>query len=1091
MKLKRSLFILLALMLALVGSAALAEEKTVYVCEGGTGDGASPEAALGSLYDAFAALPEGGTVVVCGKLPVESVVLPATQGPVTVTAEHDGVSYQGEGKGLYIAGIVELSGETTFTNLQIVAAQKNSLLICNSNRVVLGEGLTCTRDGSTNYIGVNGGANLVKASAADAGTQPTDLTIMSGTWAQIRGGNRRQVGGSATYRIIEGDCRMTITGGEFTDLVFGGGQNSQEGDILLNISGGTFQKGVYGVCRLGTNEFNGVHNGNVAINITGGSFEANIGVVYLDSPATEVYGMLTVHLTDATLGPAVALTGSDIIPGRSHSVLRANGTQYNDRNLYYRTFASMVYTQGAPGEIRSLRIPEGDMLVVRGEDYAFTGALTGEGEVVWSVDSERSSVTADGVLSVAADEEKPVLMLTATLKDDPTVKASVKLTLAQTAKVDGQDAVYVRTNGKGDGSSPDSPLGSIEDALATLTDGGVIVLCGPCSITQPLTTPEIDGRITITSVAEGVDYRESKYASLSVGAYITFGGPVTLEELDILVKQTNLLITCNGHDTVIGEGVNCTRDGASNFIGVTAGVNAVDATSPDITGASLTIMSGDWQIVRGGNRRGAQGETTMRTIEGDITLNISGGSFWGVVTGGGQNSQNGHIVMNISGGSFQKGLYGLCDPGSDAVSGTLNGDIDLKISGGEFGGNIAVTASFDKTVLNGAFHVDISGGDYLQTVAITGTEQIDSPMPGENTSRFTADEATMNAYAGEHQVSFQNPIMSGADPSITLYEGMYYMMKAGGVGGEYCLNMYQASTIAGLSHAQGKIVWKPENGHPWSEELWSPKLYRLDDAWYIYVACDDGDNANHRVYVLRAKTDDPMGEYEFLGALQGDLLPELWAIGPHIAELNGVRYYFFTGRDAGNTEQYLYVARMESPTQLATTPVIICKPDYDWEMVGSSESLPKVVEGATPLVGPNGTIHVIYSASGSWCDDYCLGKLTLKEGGDVLNPADWVKAPEPVLTKYIDEETPSNSVYGPGHAAFIQVMNEAGDMEDWIVYHGQLGSGSGWSGRSILAQPFEWDANDHPVFSYPNLQRTFSFTVNAESLMEIVHGFEN
>lgn len=1083
--------LLLMLVLLTLSAAALAEQQTVYVMDGSAGDGSSPEQAVGTLAEAFAALPEGGRVVVCGRVDAGGEVLPATSGLVIVTAVDDSRDHRGEGCGLYISGILELNGETTFEHLQIIAAEKNSLIICNGHRVVLGEGLACTKKGSTNYIGVNGGSNLVKTSPAEAGTGSTDLTIMSGTWAQIRGGNRRQVGGSATHRIIQGDTKLTITGGEFTDLVFGGGQNSQDGDILLNISGGTFRKGVYGVCRLGTNEFNGIHNGNVAINVTGGSFEANIGAVYMDSPATEVYGMLTVHLSGAELGPAVVVTGSELIPGSSHSVLRADGTQYSDKTLYYRTFHSVVYTDGVPGEIQSLRIPEGNMLVVRGEKYAFTSELTGTGKVVWSVDSMQSSVNEAGMLTVSQAEEKPMLTLTAALADDPTVKASVRLTLAQAAQINGQEAVYVRDGGQGDGSSASLPLGSISDAMATLKDGGMVVICGPVSVTQPLNTPEIAQRITITSVADGVDYRETRYAALSVGAYISLGGPITIEELDIRVKQSNLLITCNGHETIIGEGVSCTRDGASNYIGVTAGVNVVDAASPDVSSTSLTIMSGDWQIIRGGNRRGAQGEATMRTIQGDIALNITGGSFWGVVSGGGQNSQKGDIRMSISGGSFQKGIYGLCDPGSDAVCGTVNGDVALTISGGEFGGNIAASANAEKTALNGTFAVDIAGGNFLKTVAITGTQGTDMPLAGENTSSFAVDEETMMTYAGEHRVTFQNPIMSGADPSITFYDGMYYMLKAGGVGGEYVLNMYKATTLAGLSNAQGSIVWKPENGHPWSEELWSPKLYRLDDAWYIYVACDDGLNINHRVYVLKAVTDDPMGEYEFLGALQGDKLPDLWAIGPHIAELNGVRYYFFTGRDEANTEQYLYAAKMASPTQLATTPVIICKPDYEWEMRGSSESLPKVVEGATPLVAPDGTIHIIYSASGSWCDEYCLGKMTLRAGGNVLDPADWCKAPEPVLTKYIDEETPANSVYGPGHAAFTQVINDAGETEDWIVYHGQLGSGSGWSGRSILAQPFEWDENGHPVFFEPDLTSTYAFTVQADSLMEIVSGFEN
>lgn len=1090
MRYGRIVCMLLAILLAAFGGAALCEGNAVYVCDGGTGDGSSAASPLGSLEAAFAALPQGGTVVVCGKLSVSDTVLPQTEGHVTVTADYDGVSFQGEGCGLYIGGILELSGETTFENLQVVAAKKNSLIICNANKVVLGEGLVCTKDGSTNYIGVNGGSNLVKTSSTAMGVSGTDLTIMSGTWAQIRGGNRRQVGGATTYRVILGDCNVTITGGEFTDLVFGGGQNSQEGDINLTITGGTFKKGVYGVCRLGTNEFNGVHNGNVNINIAGGSFEANIGAVYLDTPATEVYGLLTVHLSDAALGPAVVFTGGAIAPGSSRSVLRANGSQYDAKTLTFRTFNDVIYTEGAPGPIRAIRITAGDMLVRRGESYAFDAVVTGGGEVVWAVDSTQSTVDANGLLSIARDESQPALRLTAALQDDPSVSSTVLLTLAQTAQVDGRDAAYVRDGGEGDGSSPESPLGSLTDALAMLENGGVAVLCGPTSVTLPLETPAIAENITITSLANGVDYREQG-ASLSVGAYITLGGPVTLENLDILVKQTNMLITCNGHTTLIGEGVSCTKAGASNFIGITAGVNAVDSASPDITGTDLTIMSGDWQIVRGGNRRGAQGEATMRTIQGDVKLTITGGSFWGVVTGGGQNSQEGDIVMRISGGNFQKGLYALCDPGSDAVVATLNGDIDLAVTGGEFGGNLSVSANFEKTELNGAFKVDVSGGNFLQAVAITGTEQLDNPLPGENTSRFTAEEAVLASYAGEHTLTFKNPIMSGADPSITWHDGMYYMMKAGGVGGEYCLNMYKASTLAGLSHAQGKIVWKPENGHPWSEELWSPKLYLLDGEWYIYVACDDGDNANHRVYVLKAMTDDPMGEYEFLGALQGDLLPELWAIGPHIMDWNGKRYYFFTGRDAGNTEQYLYIAEMASPTQLATTPVIICKPDYAWEMVGASDSLPRVVEGATPLVGPNGTLHVIYSASGSWCDDYCLGKLTLNAGGDPLDPSAWVKAADPVLTKYVDEEDPSANVYGPGHAAFIKVVNDNGELEDWIVYHAQLVSGAGWTGRSIMAQPFSWNKNDHPVFYAPSLSSTYTFTVNAQSLMEIVSGFEN
>ena len=120
MKLTKCL--LLLLMLLAIWGVAAAEAETVYVCSGGTGDGSSPEAALSSLSEAFAALPDGGRVIICGRVDVGGEALPATTGSVIITAEDAGVSYQGEGCGLYIAGILELNGEITFEHMQIVAA---------------------------------------------------------------------------------------------------------------------------------------------------------------------------------------------------------------------------------------------------------------------------------------------------------------------------------------------------------------------------------------------------------------------------------------------------------------------------------------------------------------------------------------------------------------------------------------------------------------------------------------------------------------------------------------------------------------------------------------------------------------------------------------------------------------------------------------------------------------------------------------------------------------------------------------------------------------------------------------------------------
>ena len=101
-------------------------------------------------------------------------------------------------------------------------------------------------------------------------------------------------------------------------------------------------------------------------------------------------------------------------------------------------------------------------------------------------------------------------------------------------------------------------------------------------------------------------------------------------------------------------------------------------------------------------------------------------------------------------------------------------------------------------------------------------------------------------------------------------------------------------------------------------------------------------------------------------------------------------------------------------------------------------------EGPAALVkGKNAAL--VFSASGSWTDDYCLGLLTLT-GEYPLDPDCWEKHQEPVFTKV-------HGTYGPGHCCFTTGY----DGSTWIIYHANLLSGTGWVGRSGRIQPVAWD----------------------------------
>jgi GH43 family beta-xylosidase len=176
-----------------------------------------------------------------------------------------------------------------------------------------------------------------------------------------------------------------------------------------------------------------------------------------------------------------------------------------------------------------------------------------------------------------------------------------------------------------------------------------------------------------------------------------------------------------------------------------------------------------------------------------------------------------------------------------------------------------------------------------------------------------------------------------------------------------------------------------------------------------------------------------------------------WAIDGTVLTLDDSRKYFvWSGWPAKrNGQQNLYIAPMQDPATISGPRVLLASPDQRWERV----AMP-ICEGPQVLKR-NGDLFIVYSASGSWTPDYCLGMLHTKTR-DVLDPSKWSKH-GPVFRK-------TDQVWGVGHCSFVKSLCQT---EDWIVYHSKSRRKHGWEDRDVHAKRFTWSSDGFPDFGEP------------------------
>lgn len=278
---------------------------------------------------------------------------------------------------------------------------------------------------------------------------------------------------------------------------------------------------------------------------------------------------------------------------------------------------------------------------------------------------------------------------------------------------------------------------------------------------------------------------------------------------------------------------------------------------------------------------------------------------------------------------------------------------------------------------------------------------------------------------------YQNPfITERADPYVTKGSDGYYYFTASypaylNVDSGYDrIILRRSRTVDGLRTAEEKIIWKAHSEGIMSKHIWAPEIHEINGRWYIFFAAGNSDDVwLIRPYMLRLEGNDPINDsWTELGKVKAkegdDVSFNSFSLDMTYFEHKG-KHYLIWAEIIGDSSLFMAEIDPEKPNVLISEPILLTKPEYDWEKVNH-----KVNEGASVLK-TNDKIYVFFSASGTGAE-YCMGMLYADSCSNLMDKDSWTKVTEPVLeTKDLIGEA------GPGHNSFV--TDENGKL--LLIYH--------------------------------------------------------
>lgn len=302
-------------------------------------------------------------------------------------------------------------------------------------------------------------------------------------------------------------------------------------------------------------------------------------------------------------------------------------------------------------------------------------------------------------------------------------------------------------------------------------------------------------------------------------------------------------------------------------------------------------------------------------------------------------------------------------------------------------------------------------------------------------------------------------IAQRADPYVYKHKGEYYFTASVPTYDKIILR--NSKTIKGLQESTEIEIWRKHENGKMSEHIWAPEIHYINGEWYIYFAAGEKDNVwEIRPFVLKCTGQNPMTDKWIECGMMKCAVDDIYSfrafsLDATILEHKGEYYFIWAEKvSVGIQISNLYIAKMKSPTELETSQVLLTTPDYDWERVGIW-----VNEGPAVLK-KNNKIFITFSASSTGAE-YCVGLLEIDENNDLLDPQNWKKHRQPVLTTDYDK-----CVFGTGHNSFVKSEN---DLEDIMIYHARpyeniVGDPLYDPNRHAMLLKVKWNESGVPVF---------------------------